>query len=141
MVFQSPSLFHCDDSFQTLSAAQLVCGFVLVLNSVTPLSRHQQFFYVTVSTVYCNIIPQMGVKGLWSVSPPPLHLTVHMYEILMLYLFRNNNQVVTPAAEQQNLMALALREGFEKAKGVRAYRLGVDIRYAFYIRLPPLNIC
>jgi hypothetical protein len=64
----------------------------------------------------------MGVKGLWPVS-----IVVGLLFLSWLtHIF--HYQVLTLASRQQDLKGLAIREGFEHPRGVRAYRLGIDIR-------------
>jgi hypothetical protein len=49
-----------------------------------------------------------------------------------------DHQIISAAAEERNLLELTINQGFQCAKGVQAYKLGVDIRYIF--RSPALSI-
>lgn len=64
----------------------------------------------------------MGVHGLWPVRIPYLSL----HDSIANKLF--HCQIVNLAAKQRNFAELVIREGFESPIGVRAYRLGVDVR-------------
>ena len=72
----------------------------------------------------------MGVKGLWPVSSTHQCLTVHTSchtDSILTPL--TDHQIISAAAEEQNLLNLTVNQGFHRAKGVQAYRLRVDIRY------------
>jgi hypothetical protein len=69
----------------------------------------------------------MGVNGLWPVCIYSQSLT-HCGLVCSFCC-----QIIAPAAKQHNFKELIIREGFESRSGVRAYRLGIDIRYVCFI--------